>query len=142
MLINAINPYWWAATPLNVSSEIDRIDVGGIFKLTTNAVALTKTTVDYGINPCVYNRLPSESIVLLTIHADIPAGGETLPVTIAIPSNSSTTVNSSTTKKVNIVDSQGTNVTGANVKGNTQRLMYINKCTGVMRFMEFTNATT
>lgn len=142
MLINAINPYWWAATPLNVSSEINRIDVGGIFKLATNAVALTETTVDYGINPCTYNKLPNESIVLLTIHADVPTGGEILPVTISIPSNSSTTVNSSTTKKINIVDSQGTNVTGDNVKGNTQRLMYINKCTGVMRFMEFTNTTT
>lgn len=143
MLINAINPYWWAATPVNsISTSIDRIDVGGIFKLATNAVAVTDTTVDYGINPCLYNKLPNESIVLLTIHADVPTAGDTLPVTIAVPSNTTTTVSGSTNKKVNIVDSQGTNITGANIKGNTQRLAYINKCTGIIRFMEFTNATT
>lgn len=34
---------------------------------------------------------------------------------------------------------QGSNVTGSNVQGNTQRLAYINKSTGVIRFLEFTN---
>ena len=151
MIINAINPYWWAAPPIapTSSASLPRVDVGGIYKLSTNAVALTETTVDYGINPCLYNRLPCESLVLLNIHADVPAGGEALPVTIVVPNggsstvtNSSTSTSSSTTgtTKVNVVDSQGTNVTGSNVQGNTERLAYINKCTGTIRFMEFTNA--
>lgn len=147
MLINAINPYWWAAAPIattNPSATLPRVDVGGIFKLSTNAVALTDTTVDYGINPCLYNRLPCESLVLLNIHSDVPAGGEGLPVTVVVPNSGSSTVseNGSTTgtTKVNIVDSQGTNVTGSNVQGNTERLVYINKSTGTVRFMEFTNA--
>lgn len=151
MFINAINPYWWAAAPLSINpgETLPRIDVGGIFKLSTNAVALTDTTVDYGINPCLYNRLPCESLVLLNIHADVPVGGEALPVTVVVPNggsstvtNSSTSTSSSTagTTKVNIVDSQGTNVTGSNVQGNTERLVYINKSTGTIRFMEFTNA--
>lgn len=145
-MFNAMNPYWWAATPtVNNNNCLPRIDVGGIYKLSTNAVALTETTVDYGINPCLYNRLPCESLVLLNIHADVPAGGEALPVTIAVPNSGNSTVSTdgnSTrgTTKINVVDSQGTNVTGANITGNTERFVYINKHTGVIRFMEFTNA--
>lgn len=119
-----------------------RIDVGGIYKLSTNGVALTDTSVDYGINPCLYHLLPCESIVLLTIHADVPTGGESLPVYLGVPSGSSTVTagDSTGTTKVGIVDSQGTSVTGANVQGNTQRLAYINKSTGIIRLLEFTNA--
>lgn len=143
---NAMNPYWWAAQPVvfNNNNSLPRIDVGGIFKLSTNAVTLTEESVDYGINPCAYRALPCESLILLTIHADVPTGGESLPVTVVVPNSGSSTVSESGsttgTTKVNIVDSQGTNVTGSNVQGSTQRFVYINKNTGVIRLMEFTNA--
>ena len=147
MFPNALNPYWWMGTPVLPSQpSLPRIDVGGIYTLSTNAVALSSdsTTVDYGINPSLYNLLPNKCIVLLTISDDVPAGGEALPVTIVVPNNGTSTVTSSSstsgTTKVNIVDSQGTNVTGSNVQGSTERLVYINKCTGTVRFMEFTNA--
>lgn len=144
MLVNAMNPYWWAARPLVVDNSLPRVDVGGIYKLSTNAVTVTDTTVDYGINPCTYNRLPNESLVLLKIHEDAPASGSTLPVTIVVPNNGSSTVTSSTstsgTSKINVIDSQGNNVTGASVKA-AERFVYINKCSGTIRFMEFTNAT-
>lgn len=96
---------------------------------------------DYGINPCLYSKLPCESIVLLTIHADAPTGGEDLPVLVGVPSGASTISSGDTTgkTKISVVDSQGSNVTGSNVQGNTQRLAYINKSTGVIRFLEFTN---
>ena len=111
MLINTMNPYWWAATPVATrpQAELPRVDVGGIYKLSTNAVALTDTTVDYGINPCIYRRLPNESLVLLTIHADVPAGGEALPVMLVVPNEGTSTVSDATsttgTSKLNIVDS-------------------------------------
>lgn len=133
-------------TILPSQPSLPRIDVGGIFTLSTNAVALSSdsTTVDYGINPNLYNLLPNKSIVLLTIHADVPTGGEALPVTVVVPNSGASTVSSGTssagTTKVNVVDSQGTNVTGANVQGSTERLVYIDKCAGTVRFMEFTNA--
>lgn len=148
MFPNGINPYWWMGSPvLPVQNSLPRIDVGGIFTLSTNAVTQSEdgTTVDYGINPRAYNMLPNVSLVLLTISDDVPTGSDALPVTIVVPSNGSSTVSSSTsstttgTTKINVVDSQGTNVTGSNIQGNTQRLAYINKCTGVIRFMEFTN---
>lgn len=145
-MYNAMNPYWWMATPVVTtnSNVLPRIDVGGIFKLSTNAVTLTEESVDYGINPCQYRALPCESLVLLTIHEDAPTGGESLPVTVVVPNNGSSTVSESGsatgTTKVNVVDSQGTNVTGSNVQGSTQRFVYINKNTGTIRLMEFTNA--
>lgn len=151
MLINALNPYWWMAEPLPLQTQVNlpRIDVGGIYALSTNGVAISddSTTVDYGINPNLYNRLPNVSIVLLTISDDVPTGGDALPVTIVVPTSGASTVSSSTsstgtstgTTKVNIVDSQGTNVTGSNIQGTTQRLAYINKCSGTIRFLEFTN---
>lgn len=145
-MFNTLNPYWWAASPvITRTSTIPRIDVGGIYKLSTNAVALSDTTVDYGVNPNLYNQLPCECLVVLTIHADVPEGGEGFPVTVAIPSGTTTLATSSAstttgTSKVNVVDSQGNNVTGSNVSGGTERLVYINKRTGIIRFMEFTNA--
>lgn len=78
----------------------------------------------------------------MTIHADAPTGGEALPVTIVIPNSGRTTLATTTTgtSSTPVVDSQGTPVTGANVAANTQRLAYINKSTGIIRFLEFTNA--
>ena len=147
MFPNSINPYWWVGSPVFPAQDtLPRIDVGGIYTLSTNAVALSSdgTTVDYGINPRLYNRLPNVCLVLLTISDDVPTGGDSLPVTIVVPNSGASTVTSGTTTsgttKVNIVDSQGNNVTGSNVQGSTERLVYINKCTGTVRFMEFTNA--
>lgn len=99
-MINIIDPYWWNLGPVPVRNEgLPRIDIGGIYKLSTNAVALTESSVDYGINPCLYSKLPCESIVLLTIHADAPTGGEDLPVLVGVPSGASTISSGDTTGK-------------------------------------------
>lgn len=138
--------------PLNVNlsgqrGRLRRIDAGGIYKLGTNSVVLdaTASQVVYGINPCDYRELPCESLILLTIHADVPAGGEGFPIHIAIPAGSTTTATTTGPTsgtgptRVPVVDSQGNNVTGANVSGNTERLLYLDKRRGVARFVEFTN---
>lgn len=128
-------------------SRLKRIDVGGIYKISTNSVVLdtTASQVVYGFNPCEYRELPCESLILLTIHADVPTGGEGFPIHIAIPGGSTTTsttgaTSGSTSTRVPVVDSQGNNVTGANVQGTTERLLYLNKRTGTARFIEFTNS--
>lgn len=128
---------------------LPRIDVGGIYKLSTNGVSLdtVNSQVVYGINPCEYSALPCESLILLTVHADVPAGGEGFPVALALPSggaSTTTTTNSADNtgvKKVNVVDSQNSNITGADVTGTTERLLYLNKRTGVARLMEYTAST-
>ena len=123
-------------------SFIPRVDVGGIYELRTNAVQITDASVDYGISPICYNALPCKSVVLLSVHADAPAGGESLPVTIAVPNNGQSTVSSADTTtgttKIPVVDSKNSNVTGADVTGSTERLAYIDKRNGIIRFLEFT----
>lgn len=70
-MINIIDPYWWNLGPVPVQNEgLPRIDIGGIYKLSTNAVALTESSVDYGINPCLYSKLPCESIVVQNIYLE------------------------------------------------------------------------
>lgn len=143
---NPFNPYWWSPNPLllgNSAPGIRRVDVNGIYELSTNAVQLNAgVSVDYGINPCCYNALPCESIVLLKVHSGSPAGGESLPVNIVTPNRGQSTVSTggstSGITKVPVVDSQNTPVTGGDITGTTERLAYINKRTGVIRFLEFT----
>jgi hypothetical protein len=38
-----------------------------------------------------------------------------------------------------VVDSQGTQIVGDDIEGTTERLAYINKRTGIIRFLEFTS---
>ena len=128
-------------------SRLKRIGTGGIYVISTNSVVLdtTASQVVYGFNPCEYRELPCESLILLTIHADVPTGGEGFPIHIAIPGGSTTTsttdsTSGSTSTRVPVVDSQGNNVTGANVQGTTERLLYLDKKRGIARFIEFTNA--
>ncbi len=160
---NGLNPYWWVPFggmpfgPFGQSfglgqgnvfggRQLRRLDVGGIYELSTNAVQLTDETVDYGIDPCCYALLPCESVVLLKVHAAVPDGGEALPVTIAIPNAGRTTLDASTTAgtatgatKAPVVDSQGTQVVGEDIEATTERLAYINKRTGVIRLLEYTS---
>ena len=118
-------------------NQIKRIDVGGIYELKTNAQQVTDASVDYGINPCYYNALPCECIVLLKIHQGVAAASATLPVTIVTPNSGSTTVNGTTsgTTKVPVVDHVGKAVTGANVSETTEALAYINKKSGIIRLL-------
>ncbi len=157
MFPNMLNPFWFGlgsfgsmgmpfGFPQQQRVAFQRIDGGGIPVLSTNAVQLTEETVDYGINPRQYNCLPCEVVVLLRIHAEVPEGGEALPVTIVVPSSGISTLDSSTsatgagTTKVPVVDSQGNQLVGDDIEATTERLAYINKCTGIIRFLEFTSS--
>lgn len=84
--LNPFNPFF----PIGQRNQIRRIDIGGIYELKTNAQQVTEASVDYGINPCYYNALPCECIVLLKIHQGVAAASATLPVTVVTPSGSTT----------------------------------------------------
>lgn len=136
--------------PIGQRNQIRRIDVGGIYELKTNAQQVTDVSVDYGINPCYYNALPCECIVLLKIHQGVAAASATLPVTIVTPNSGSTTVNNGTantsgttsgTTKVPVVDHVGKAVTGASVSETTEALAYINKKSGIIRLLGFQQPT-
>lgn len=143
--LNPFNPFF----PIGQRNQIRRIDIGGIYELKTNAQQVTEASVDYGINPCYYNALPCECIVLLKIHQGVAAASATLPVTVVTPNSGSTTINgtagstgtTSGTQKVPIVDHGGTAVKGASVSDTTEALAYINKKSGIIRLLGFQQPT-
>ena len=78
--------------------------------------------------------------------AENPAAGETLPVQIAIPANSTvSTVGDDTCCPVTgvaVVNPINVAVTGAAMVNNTERLVYFNKVRGVLRLMDCCVPTT
>lgn len=133
-----VNPAFFAQrAPL-----LPRLDINGIFDLCTNAVQVTDESVDFGINPCQYNALPAESLILLKVRNSVPASGAALPVTVVTPASGNSTVQGSSSAsggtKVPLVDHTGTQVTGANVTNPTELWVYLNKCTGTLRILSYT----
>lgn len=129
-MIRGIFPYWYSPIiiPLGFRNELKRINKHGIYVVETNQVSLNSgVSVDYGIRKSVYNQLPCECIILLKIKQEVPATGAALPVTVS-GSQPAT-------------DSQGSNITGKDIKVDIERLAYLNKSNGVLRFIEYTAAT-
>lgn len=126
--LNPFNPYWWTggpgpAIPTRQRSCLKQLC---IFELPTTNVALSETTVDYGIDKCLYNQLPCECYVTVQINQAVPAGGEAFPITIAIPTSN----NSS-------------NVIGSDITNSKEVFAFINKREGIIRFVNFqTGGTT
>lgn len=117
-----------------------------IFELPTNGVALSATSVDYGINPCLYNQLPCECYVTLRIRQAVPTGGEGLAVTIATPAGSpSSTVSapgaSTGTKKTPVIDHNNSPVVGSDVSELTDALALIDKNLGIIKFVNFVSGS-
>lgn len=155
MFPNAFNPYWWMpqmgfGQPFGFGGGQQRQGLVPPI-LNTRGVQLTDATVDFGIDPRQYWSLPCESIVVLRINSEIPEGGEDLPVTIVVPSVGRSTLDASTsaigagtasgTTKVPVLDSQNNQLVGDDIEVSTERLAYIDKCRGIIRFLEFTSGT-
>ena len=145
--INPFSPYWWAPGPVipNGQSGLQRIDIGGIYELSITDATLSTAatpTLDLGLNACAYAALPCESVVLLKIYTTLPEGSDTSSVNVNTGGSGSTSTSGTTAvRKVALVDSQNTQVTGTDLTANTERLAYINKRTGVFRLLEYTAQT-
>ena len=129
-MIQGMFPYWYSPIiiPFGFKNELKRINKHGIYVVETNQVSLNAgVSVDYGIKESLYNQLPCECIILLKIKQEVPATGVALPVTVSGSSP--------------VTDSQGSNITGKDIKVDTERLAYLNKSNGVLRFMEDIAAT-
>lgn len=118
-----------------------------IFELPTTGVALSDASVDFGINPCLYNELPCECYVTLRIRQAVPAGGAALPITVVTPTGSSkSTVSTpgatSGTKKTPVTDHNSNPVVGADVSEFTDVLALLDKNLGIMRFVNFVSGAT
>lgn len=129
-MIQGIFPYWYSPIiiPFGFKNKLKRINKHGIYIVETNQVSLNAgVSVDYGIRESLYNQLPCECIVLLKIKQEVPEAGAALPVTVSGSSP--------------VTDSQGSNITGKDIKVDIERLAYLNKSNGVLRFIEYTAAT-
>lgn len=116
--------------------------IGSLYELVTKNVVVTTTNTIFGINPRIWLSLPCEGLLLLKIRQVVPTTGETLPVQIAIPANSTvSTVGDDTCCPVTgvaVVNPINVAVTGAAMVNNTERLVYFNKVRGVLRPMDIT----
>lgn len=105
--------------------------IGSLYELVTKNVVVTTTNTIFGINPRIWLSLPCEGLLLLKIRQVVPTTGETLPVQIAIPANSTvSTVGDDTCCPVTgvaVVNPINVAVTGAAMVNNTERLVYFNK---------------
>lgn len=107
--------------------------IGSLYELVTKNVVVTTTNTIFGINPRIWLSLPCEGLLLLKIRQVVPTTGETLPVQIAIPANSTVST---------VGDDTCCPVTGAAMVNNTERLVYFNKVRGVLRLMDCCVPTT
>lgn len=120
--------------------------IGSLYELVTKNVVVTTTNTIFGINPRIWLSLPCEGLLLLKIRQVVPTTGETLPVQIAIPANSTvSTVGDDTCCPVTgvaVANPINVAVTGAAMVNNTERLVYFNKVRGVLRLMDCCVPTT
>lgn len=151
MLVNPYTPYWWmpnVAILNRAGLGRNRVKPIGLYIISTNALNVTETSVDFGLDPCVYNSLPCECVVLFKFHTVVPAAAAALPVTVAIPNRNRTTLvttgttpTASTSTTVPVTDKDNSPVVGGDIDVVTEKLAYINKRTGVIKFTEFTTGS-
>lgn len=162
---NPISPFgipvagfpWGFPTPRRAG--IPTVDPRGIPEVcTTGIVENTESedaTIDYGINPRIWRALPNQTLILWKVRHPVSQNGASLPVTVVIPTGSSsstvTSPNSMTgTTKVKVVDNKSTQVEGRDVtvptgSGSeeqqgytTEHIVYVDKCAGIFRLLGVT----
>lgn len=113
----------------------------GIYELPTTNVALSETSVDFGIDRCLYNELPCECFVSMVFAQAVPDGGAALPVTVVVPTSSTSTNTGTTTtngeSSTPVVDHNTNPVVGSDLTTSREVFVYLNKRQGVIRFVNF-----
>lgn len=146
--LSPFNPYWWVGGPGPVIPARQRSALKQlcIFELPTTNVALSDTSVDYGIDACLYNQLPAECYITVQINQAVPTGGESSPVTIVTPVSGTSTNTGSTSgsgeKKTSVIDHNSSAVVGSDLTGSQEVLAYLNKNAGIIRFVNFQTGST
>lgn len=111
-----------------------------IYELPTTNVSLSETSVDYGIDKCIYNELPCECFISLVVSQAVPAGGEALPVTVVVPTSSNSTntaTSASGESSTPVVDHNTNPVVGSDLETSREVFAYLNKRQGIIRFVNF-----
>lgn len=112
-----------------------------IYELPTTNVSLSDTSVDFGIDRCLYNELPCECYISLLFAQAVPAGGEALPVTVVVPTSGTSTNTGSTDSNgegnTPVVDHNTNPVVGSDLETVREVFAYLNKRQGIIRFVNF-----
>lgn len=124
---------------------VSKICVG--YVIVTNGVITNATNTVFGINPAIWKALPCEGLAILKIRQEVPTAGASLPVTIAVPANSTvTTVGDGSTccpvTDIPVVNPVNEAVVGSSMVNGTERLLYFNKVKGILRLMDCCTTTT
>lgn len=112
-----------------------------IFELPTTNVALSETSVDFGIDRCLYNELPCECYLSMLFSQAVPDGGAALPVTVVVPTSTTSTNTGTTTSNgessTPVVDHNTNPVVGSDLTTTREVFVYLNKRQGIIRFVNF-----
>ena len=112
-----------------------------IFELPTTNVALSDTSVDFGIDRCLYNDLPCECYLSMLFAQAVPDGGAALPVTVVVPTSGTSTntgtANANGESSTPVVDHNTNPVVGSDLTTTREVFAYLNKRQGIIRFVNF-----
>ena len=89
------NPYMMGYNA-NRFRGVHRLDFGGIPFVRTSSVTTdtTNSEVIYGINPCLFRRLPNQGILLLSVNHVPAAGSDGYLVSVATTLTNTTSTSS------------------------------------------------
>jgi len=120
-------PWWGYRPPVSVRRPVQL----RTFKVQASLMSNDSTTVnDLAIDPVIFRQLPNECLLLFDIPVTLPASRLPLPVSVVVTG----AVN---TRTLPVVDSEGTNITGADIPNPTQVNVYLNKTSNVFRILDF-----
>lgn len=129
------NPYY---PPFPKRSRLKQLR---IYELPTTNVALSETSVDFGIDRCLYNELPCECYLSMLFAQAVPDGGAALPVTVVVPTSGTSTntgtVNANGESGTPVVDHNTNPVVGSDLTTTREVFVYLNKRQGIIRFVNF-----
>lgn len=129
------NPYY---PPFPKRSRLKQLR---IYELPTTNVALSETSVDFGIDRCLYNELPCECYLSMLFAQAVPDGGAALPVTVVVPTSGTSTntgtVNANGESGTPVVDHNTNPVVGSDLTTTREVFAYLNKRQGIIRFVNF-----
>lgn len=102
---------------------VHRLDFGGIPFVRTSSVTTdtTNSEVIYGINPCLFRRLPNQGILLLSVNHVPAAGSDGYLVSVATTLTNTT---STSTSKVPLVNGSGDQIPSSEISQGNKYFVY------------------
>ena len=141
----------------NVRTCVPRVDVNGIYVLSTTGKVVTTPTgeeaqIDFGLNPFEWCVLPEIGVLIWRVKHPVTTTEASYPVNVVIPNGYATTVPSQDTQigtnRIPVVDHHNVQVIGSDVNvpvdtgsgspvvgGYTEHIVWFNKPQGIFRLL-------